>query len=266
MPKLPDVLKKIIDKKHEELIEFKKNVAQSELELQLAALPPTRGFLNALKLKNANSYSAVIAEIKKASPSKGVLRDVFEPSEIALSYEKAGAACLSVLTDVHFFQGSNQYLREAKAASSLPILRKDFVIDPYQIYESRVLGADCILLIVACLSDDELKSFYALATSIGLDVLIEVHDEVELQRALVLNPPMIGINNRDLRTFNVSLLTTISLIKSVPKDILIITESGIGSQDDVFMMQEYNINAFLVGEAFMSAKDPGAALSKIFFD
>lgn len=266
MSKLPDVLKKIIDKKRDELVEFKKNVPQSELELKLAVLPPTRGFFNALKLKNANSFSAVIAEIKKASPSKGLLRAIFHPSEIAISYEKAGAACLSVLTDVHFFQGSNQYLTEVKAASCLPILRKDFVIDPYQIYESRVLGADCILLIVACLNDDELKSFYDLAVSIGLDVLIEVHNEAELQRALVLNPPMIGINNRDLKTFNVSLLTTISLIKSVPKNILIITESGIGSQDDVFMMQEYNVNAFLVGEAFMSAKDPGAALSKIFFD
>lgn len=266
MTKLPDILQKIVDRKREEVIERNTQTPLDILKKELVSLAATRSFIQALKLKNANSYPAVIAEIKKASPTKGVLREDFNPQEIANSYQEAGAACLSVLTDVDFFQGSDAYLKEVREISNLPILRKDFVIDPYQIIESRVLGADCILLIVACLTDAELKSFYDLALSIGLDVLIEVRDEEELNRALVLEPQMIGINNRDLRTFKVSLLTTIGLLKHIPKDILVITESGIGSQDDVFMMQEYNVNAFLVGEAFMRAKNPGQALSEIFFD
>ncbi|MBP9603487.1 MAG: indole-3-glycerol phosphate synthase TrpC, partial [Chromatiaceae bacterium] len=206
----------------------------------------------------------VIAEIKKASPSKGVLRADFHPAQIALSYERGGAACLSVLTDVDFFQGCDDYLREARAACTLPVIRKDFILDPYQVLEARVLGADCILLIAACLTDAQMRDQNALALALGLDVLIEVHDRAELERALPLPGRLIGINNRDLRSFQVSLDTTLGLIEAIPPGRLLVTESGILDRADVARMRAQGVNAFLVGEAFMRAEDPGAELHRLF--
>jgi indole-3-glycerol phosphate synthase len=212
----------------------------------------------------ANQQAAVIAEIKKASPSKGVLRDNFIPADIAQSYAEHGAACLSVLTDAQFFQGSVDYLKQARASCDLPVLRKDFMVDAYQVYESRAMGADCILLIAACLDDAQMKDFEAIARSLDMAVLVEVHDDAELARALKLKTPLIGINNRNLHTFEVSLDTTLGMLKDVPPDRILVTESGISSAADVEKMREAQVHAFLVGEAFMRAADPGQALSDLF--
>ena len=224
----------------------------------------TRDFVGALRAKIAAGKPAVIAEIKKASPSKGVLRADFEPADIAQSYAEHGAACLSVLTDKDFFQGSIDYLKQARASCGLPVLRKDFMVDAYQIYESRVMGADCILLIAACLDDAQLKDMEALALLHDMAVLVEVHDAVELERALKLKTPLIGINNRNLKTFEVALDTTLGLIGQVPEGRILVTESGISTAADVQRMRQAKVNAFLVGEAFMRADDPGVALGQLF--
>jgi len=209
-------------------------------------------------------HPAVIAEIKKASPSKGVIRENFDPTQIAKSYAHFGAACLSVLTDVDFFQGSDEYLQQARAACNLPVLRKDFMIDPYQVYEARALGADCILLIVACLTDQQLHELCGLSHDLDMDVLVEVHDEQELERALRLPNKLIGINNRNLHTFETTLQTTLSMLDKIPSDYLLVSESGIHTPDDIKLLRENGVNTFLVGEAFMAAEDPGAKLKELF--
>jgi indole-3-glycerol phosphate synthase len=224
----------------------------------------TRDFVGALRAKIAQGQPAVIAEIKKASPSKGVLRDDFIPADIAQSYAEHGAACLSVLTDVQFFQGEVDYLKQARASCQLPVLRKDFMVDPYQIYESRAMGADCVLLIAACLDDAQMKDLEAIALGLDMAVLVEVHDGAELDRALRLKTPLVGINNRNLQTFAVSLDTTLGLKAQVPGDRLLVTESGIQTRDDVLRMGAAGVNAFLVGEAFMRAPEPGEALAALF--
>jgi indole-3-glycerol phosphate synthase len=224
----------------------------------------TRDFVGAVRAKMDAGCPAIIAEIKKASPSKGVLCEDFIPADIAQSYAEHGAACLSVLTDVSFFQGSVDYLKQARASCQLPVLRKDFLVDAYQVYESRAMGADAILLIAAILDDGQMKEFEAIARSLDMAVLVEVHDASELQRALQLKTPLIGINNRNLRTFEVSLETTLALLPDVPPDRILVTESGIVTRDDVLRMGAARVNAFLVGEAFMRASDPGAALSALF--
>ncbi len=224
-----------------------------------------RGFAAALRARVAAGQPAVIAEIKKASPSKGVLREDFHPADIARRYERGGAACLSVLTDRDFFQGCDEYLQEARAACRLPVIRKDFILDPYQVLEARLLGADCILLIAACLDDTRMAELNAQALELGMDVLIEVHDRAELERALPLPGQLIGINNRDLRSFRVSLDTTLGLLDAIPPDRLLVTESGILAAADVALMHAHGVHAFLVGEAFMRAADPGAALGQLFF-
>ncbi|GAC1606421.1 MAG: indole-3-glycerol phosphate synthase TrpC [Ramlibacter sp.] len=228
----------------------------------------TRDFVGAMRGRIASGQSGVIAEIKKASPSKGVLREEFIPADIAQSYAqgdgKIGAACLSVLTDRQFFQGEPDFLKQARASCDLPVLRKDFVVDPYQVYESRVMGADCILLIAACLDDGPMAELEAIASSLDMAVLVEVHDGAELERALRLKTPLIGVNNRDLRTFDVSLETTLALRQQVPSDRLLVTESGIRTPEDVKRMRDAGVHAFLVGEAFMRAADPGLALAELF--
>ncbi|WP_343606914.1 indole-3-glycerol phosphate synthase TrpC [Roseateles sp.] len=247
-------------------------VAAAQARVPLAALraeaesraEPTRGFARALRDKIAAGRSGVIAEVKKASPSKGVLRADFRPADIARSYERHGAACLSVLTDAPHFQGSVEYLRQARAACALPVLRKDFMVDPYQVYEARAMGADCILLIVASLADGQMAELEDCALGLGLDVLVEVHDGAELERALRLKTPLVGINNRNLKTFEVTLDTTLGLLAQVPADRLLVTESGILGPGDVQRMRDAQVHAFLVGEAFMRAPDPGAALSALF--
>ncbi|WP_457667325.1 indole-3-glycerol phosphate synthase TrpC [Thiolapillus sp.] len=261
----PDILKKIIARKAEEIAAARRKVPEQALREHLSQASAPRGFVAALKEKIAAGQPGVIAEIKKASPSKGVLREDFRPADIARSYAHHGAACLSVLTDVDFFQGSPEYLRQARAACELPVIRKDFIVDPYQVYEARAMEADCILLIVACLDDEQLASLNELAMDLGMDVLIEVHDEAELQRALQVPNPMIGINNRNLRTFEVSLQTTLDMLAQIPDDRLVITESGILAPEDVALMREHDIHGFLVGEAFMRAKDPGKELARLFF-
>jgi indole-3-glycerol phosphate synthase len=223
-----------------------------------------RGFGDCLQASIEAGRAGVIAEIKKASPSRGVLREQFDPGEIARSYERGGASCLSVLTDVDFFQGADAYLQQARAACSLPVLRKDFMIDPYQVYEARVLGADCILLIVAALDDVMLNELYQLAGHLGMDALIEVHDESELERALWLDATLIGVNNRNLRTFETSLATTLDLLERIPAGRLVVTESGIHTREDVALMRSRGVNAFLVGEAFMKADEPGEKLAELF--
>jgi len=260
----PDILKKIIARKKEEISEARTCISEQMLKEGLAQKSPPRGFVQALKDKISNGQSAVIAEIKKASPSKGVLREDFHPAEIAQSYAAHGAACLSILTDRDFFQGAPEYLQQARAACELPVIRKDFIIDPYQVYEARAMEADCILLIVACLDDEQLANLNDLAQSLGMDVLIEVHDEVELQRGLQVTNPMIGINNRNLRSFEVSLQTTLNMLDQIPDDKLVITESGILAPKDVALMREHDVHGFLVGEAFMRAADPGAELARLF--
>jgi len=260
----PDILKRIVKRKHEEIEESIKRVSVERM-MELAKFgDKPRGFYNALATKAECGESAVIAEIKKASPSKGVLRKDFNPVEIAESYEEGGACCLSILTDRDFFQGDPQYLIRARAAVSLPVIRKDFIVRPYQVYEARAISADCILLIVSCLSDNELLTLSDLAKSLGMDVLVEVHDLEELQRALTLDLPMIGINNRNLHTFEVSLQTTIDLLGEIGDDKLVITESGILSREDVALMHENNVYGFLVGEAFMRHESPGQQLKEFF--
>lgn len=265
MSDTPDILKKITHRKRQEIEERAANMPVSKLIAIIDHTDlPTRGFVDALERKISNGESGVIAEIKKASPSKGIIREDFHPAEIAKSYAQGGAACLSVLTDIDFFQGCDQYLREARAACTLPVIRKDFIIDRYQVYEARAMGADCILLIVACLSDDKLKDLNELAIHLDMDVLVEVHDEQELARALELHNLLIGINNRDLRSFDVTLDTTISMLKQVPDDCIVVTESGIHTPGDVALMRKHNVNAFLVGEAFMRAEEPGEKLAELF--
>lgn len=260
----PDILKKIMRRKREEIAERSAARPLSVIQEDLARADKPRGFVNALQQKIAAGKAAVIAEIKKASPSKGVLREKFYPAEIARSYASGGAACLSVLTDVDFFQGSDAYLQEARAACGLPVIRKDFIIDPYQVYEARAMGADCILLIVACLDDAQLQALTDLAHQLQLDVLTEVHDAEELQRALKVESRLLGINNRNLRTFDLTLDTTIGLLDTIPRERLVVTESGIHTAEDVALMREHQVNAFLVGEAFMREDDPGAKLAELF--
>ncbi len=264
MPHVPDILKKITARKAEEVAERKARAPLAVVKEQLATAPELRAFVGAIRDKLAAAAPAVIAEIKKASPSKGVIREDFRPAEIARSYEKGGAACLSVLTDIDFFQGADSYLQQARAACRLPVLRKDFIIDPYQVYEARAIGADCILLIAACLSDDQMQELAVVAGTLGLDVLVEVHDAEELQRTLPLELPLIGINNRDLRTFDTRLQTTLELLAAIPDDRIVVTESGIHSPADVALMRDNGVNAFLVGEAFMRAAEPGEKLSELF--
>lgn len=260
----PDILRRILARKAEEVAERSTRRPLVEIADGLGAASPARGFIAAIESRLARKESAVIAEIKKASPSRGILRDPFEPASIARSYEQAGAACLSVLTDRDFFQGHEDYLRAARAAVALPVLRKDFMIDPYQIYEARDLGADCILLIVAALDDTQLADLFSLSRDLGMDVLIEVHDAEELERALRLPARLIGINNRDLRTFETALQTTIDLLPAVGSDRIVVTESGILAPGDVRLMRDHGVATFLVGEAFMKAPDPGDALRVLF--
>ena len=260
----PDILKKILTRKTEEIAERQAQIPLNERRRLAEIADPPRGFVQALQAKIAQGQAAVIAEIKKASPSKGVMRPDFHPAEIARSYAEGGAACLSVLTDRDFFQGSEDYLQEARGACRLPVIRKDFLIDPYQVYEARAIGADCILLIVAALDDVQLAEMAHLAAMLGMDVLVEVHDAAELLRALKLTVPMIGINNRNLRNFEVSLQTTLSLLWSIPDNRLVVTESGILTPADVALMRRHGVHAFLVGEAFMTAEDPGEKLRELF--
>ncbi len=260
----PDILKKIVARKREEISEARSAVSLADLKVKVSHAGPVRGFVAAIDSRINQGLPGVIAEIKKASPSKGILRENFIPADIATSYEKGGAACLSVLTDRDFFQGGDDYLRQARAACSLPVIRKDFIVDPYQVYEARVIGADCILLIVACLDDAALAELNDLAHELGMDVLVEVHDKNELERALKLNNRLIGINNRDLRTFEVTLDTTLGMLADIPTESIVVTESGIHTREDVALMQSSDVNAFLVGEAFMRADDPGSKLSELF--
>ena len=264
MTDTPDILKRICSRKLEEVEQRRSRVSLEELKQKMASASPVRGFTAALKQRVASGKPAVIAEIKKASPSKGVLREKFDPAAIAKSYAENGATCLSVLTDIDFFQGADEYLQQARDACKLPVLRKDFMLDPYQVYESRVLGADCILLIVAALEDKQLRELYALANELGMDVLVEIHDANELSRVQGMKLPMIGINNRNLHTFETSLQTTIDLLPGIVRDCLVITESGIHTRADVELMQCSQVNAFLIGEAFMRQEDPGAGLNSLF--
>ncbi|WP_457351273.1 indole-3-glycerol phosphate synthase TrpC [Roseateles sp. P5_D6] len=260
-----DILNRIVEVKREEIAAAKlKRSLASQREEAEARKGERLGFERSLRATIAAGHAAVIAEIKKASPSKGVLREDFKPGQIAESYARNGAACLSVLTDERFFQGSAAYLREARAACELPVLRKDFMVDEYQVMEAGAMGADCILLIAACLADSQMADLEAAAHALGLDVLVEVHDGEELDRALQLKTPLVGINNRNLRTFDVTLDTTLALLPRVPADKLLVTESGILGAADVKRMREANVNAFLVGEAFMRAPDPGQALATLF--
>lgn len=265
MNNTPDILKKIIKRKEEEVTERLAKIPMQKIQQVAEQASPVRGFVSAIRSKIQEGQAAVIAEIKKASPSKGVMRENFIPADIAKSYEKGGACCLSVLTDVDFFQGSDKYLKQARAACKLPVLRKEFIIEPYQVYEARAMGADCILLIVACLSDKQLQSLATLAEVLSLDVLVEVHDAGELKRALKLDLALIGINNRNLRTFETSLNTTLELLKTIPKDKIVVTESGIHKASDVELMRNNKVNTFLVGEAFMVAKEPGVKLAELFY-
>jgi len=261
---MSDILNKIVAVKREEVAEGLKRKSLQAMRADAESRVLTRDFLGAMRAKIVAGQSAVIAEIKKASPSKGVLRPEFIPADIAQSYAQEGAACLSVLTDQQFFQGCNDFLKQARASCDLPALRKDFMVDAYQVYESRVIGADCILLIAACLDDAQMADLEAIARSMDMAVLVEVHDRVELDRALKLKTPLVGINNRNLRTFEVSLETTLDLVHAVPVDRLLVTESGIVSPEDVKRMRDAQVHAFLVGEAFMRAADPGLALSTLF--
>jgi indole-3-glycerol phosphate synthase len=259
-----DILRRILARKAEEVAQRRALVGDHDIVARAAGVPPPRGFRAALEAKIASGRAAVIAEVKKASPSKGVMRADFRPAEIARSYERGGAACLSVLTDIDFFQGADGYLRQARDACMLPVLRKDFVIDAYQIHEARALGADCVLLIVAALDDAQLVDFSTLAHSLDMDVLVEAHDAAELERALATPARLVGINNRNLRTFHTSLGTTLDLRARVPADRLLITESGIHARADVARMRAAGVHAFLVGEAFMRAPDPGTELERLF--
>jgi indole-3-glycerol phosphate synthase len=263
---VPTVLEKIVARKFEEVAARRAQVSLAELEAAARSADAPRGFARALLEQAARKRPAVIAEIKKASPSKGVLRADFVPADIARSYETGGATCLSVLTDIDFFQGADQYLQQARAACALPVIRKDFMVDPYQIVEARALGADCVLLIVSCLDDARMVELASVARDVGLDVLVEVHDGEELERALnTLDTPLVGINNRNLHTFDVSLETTLDLLPRIPRDRLVVTESGILNRADVELMEINEVYAFLVGEAFMRAESPGSELQRLFF-
>jgi indole-3-glycerol phosphate synthase len=261
---MSDILQRIVAVKREEIAAARRVRDAASLRRDALAQPAARDFAGALRDKIAAGQAAVIAEIKKASPSKGVIRERFVPAEIAASYAAAGAACLSVLTDRQFFQGASQYLQQARAACALPVLRKDFMVDPYQVDEARAWGADCILLIAACLDDALMADLEAQAHALGMAVLVEVHDAAELQRALRLKTPLVGINNRNLRSFEVSLDTTLGLRSQVPPERLLVTESGVVEREDVRRLREAQVDAFLVGEAFMRAEDPGAALAALF--
>ena len=265
---MSDILQKIVQTKHEEVALRQRKVSLEAMRADAESRVMTRGFEATLRAKIAQGQAAVIAEIKKASPSKGLLREVFIPADIAQSYAygdgKISAACLSVLTDVQYFQGSTDFLKQARASCDLPVLRKDFMVDLYQIYESRAMGADCVLLIAACLDDAQMEEFEAVAHSLNMSVLVEVHDREEMQRALRLKTRLLGVNNRNLRTFEVSLDTTLSLLQDLTDERLLITESGIATQDDVQRLRGAGVQAFLVGEAFMRADEPGAALAQLF--
>ena len=261
---MSDILERIIAVKHEEIRLAQGEVSQAALAEACAARSERRDFAGALRAKIAAGRAAVIAEVKKASPSKGVLREHFIPADIAASYAQHGAACLSVLTDRQFFQGSPAYLREARAACALPVLRKDFMVDAYQVYEACAMGADCILLIAAALETGKMQELEALAHALGLAVLVEVHNAAELDQALTLKTPLVGVNNRNLRTFEVSLDTTFELLARIPQDRIVVTESGILSRADVQLARGHGVHAFLVGEAFMRADVPGAALAEMF--
>ena len=261
---MSDILDRIVAVKHEEIAAGRLRRSLASWLEEAQAQRPTRGFEAALRARQAAGRAAVIAEVKKASPSKGVLREQFVPSEIAAGYAAAGAACLSVLTDAPFFQGHASYLQQARAACQLPVLRKDFMVDEYQVVEARALGADCILLIAACLGDTQMRDLEACALDLGMAVLVEVHDGAELERALRLRTPLLGINNRNLKTFEVTLETTLALLPRVPTDRLLVTESGILQRADVLRMRAAGVHSFLVGEAFMRAADPGAALAALF--
>ena len=261
---MSDILNQIVAVKREEIAAGLRRKSLAAMRADAESRVLTRDFVGALRAKIAAGQPAVIAEVKKASPSKGVIRADFIPADIAQSYAEFGAACLSVLTDQQFFQGSIDYLKQARASCQLPVLRKDFMIDPYQVYEARAIGADCILLIVACLTDSQMAELEAVARSLDMAVLVEVHDGTELQRALKLKTPLVGINNRNLRTFEVSLDTTLSLLGEVPPDRLLITESGIVAPADVQKMRSAGVHAFLVGETFMRAPEPGEALAALF--
>jgi len=263
---VPTVLEKILARKVEEVAARRASVSLAELETLAKAADAPRGFAQAMIAQAKRKQPAVIAEIKKASPSKGVIRENFQPAEIAKSYEAGGATCLSVLTDIDFFQGADEYLKQARATCSLPVIRKDFMIDPYQIVEARALGADCILLIVSALDDAKMAELASVAKGVGLDVLVEVHDGDELERALkTLDTPLVGVNNRNLHTFDVSLETTLDLLPRIPRDRLVITESGILNRADVELMEINDVYSFLVGEAFMRAEKPGVELQRLFF-
>ena len=261
---MSDILQRILAVKAEEVTRARQLRSESDLRREAEARRDVRGFAQAIEAKIAGGSAAVIAEIKRASPSKGLLRERFVPAEIAASYAKGGAACLSVLTDVQFFQGAADFLRQARAACSLPVLRKDFIIDSYQVIEARSMGADCILLIAAALPPSALHELEALAMDLGMDVLVEVHDAAELDIALTMKTPLLGINNRNLRTFEVSLQATVDLLGSIPADKRVVTESGILTREDVQFMRSHGVEAFLVGEAFMRAEEPGTALSELF--
>jgi indole-3-glycerol phosphate synthase len=263
----PTILKKIIDTKAVEIAQRSKTLPLNEIKARALDMDNAelRGFYRAMKAKVDAGLPAVIAEIKKASPSKGVLREHFVPEEIAESYEKGGAACLSVLTDRDYFQGHEDYLQAARKACGLPVIRKDFLVDPYQIYEARSINADCVLLIVSALSKMQLQDLEGIAHELGMDVLVEVHDGEELETALTMKTPLVGINNRNLHTFDLTLETTYGLLPHVPADRLLVTESGILGRDDVDAMRARNVNAFLVGETFMRAEEPGDELAKLFF-
>ncbi len=264
-PDTPTILRRIVTRKWEEIAEAKSRIAEAELKARALDMAPARGFVASIEAKLAAQQPAVIAEIKKASPSKGVIREDFEPAAIAASYEEAGAACLSVLTDRDFFQGHEDYLHQARAAASLPVIRKDFMVAPYHIYESRAMDADCILLIAACLTKDQLQELAGVAGECGLDVLVEVHNATELDMALTLDTRLVGINNRDLHSFEVSLDTTYGLLDKIPDDKVVVTESGILNRADVDAMRAKDVHAFLVGEAFMRQPEPGVALKDLFF-
>lgn len=261
---MSDILSKIIAVKHEEIAAAKKAISLSQLAEQAAA-QNHRDFVAALRHKRDAGLAGVIAEVKKASPSKGLIRENFNPAEIAASYQQGGAACLSVLTDEQFFQGSAAYLQQARAACELPVLRKDFIIDPWQVVEARAMGADCILLIVSALEDGQMQELEAQAHELGMAVLVEVHDADELERSLRLTTPLIGVNNRNLRTFETTIETTISLLAQLPADRMVVTESGIATREHVIRLREANVNNFLVGEALMRADEPGQELAAMFF-
>ena len=261
---MSDILKKILAVKAEEVAAARQLRSQADLLREALARQDVRGFAQAIENKIAQGQAGVIAEIKKASPSKGILRENFKPAEIAVSYEKHGAACLSVLTDVQFFHGSHDYLRQARAACALPVIRKDFIVDPYQIISARAMGADCILLIVSALTKNQLLDFEALAIELGMDVLVEVHDGDELEIALDMQTTLLGINNRNLRTFETSLKNTLDLLPRIPSNKRVVTESGILHPEDVKLMRNHGVHAFLVGEAFMRAADPGEELARLF--